>query len=389
MKILHAVEYYYPSLGGAQEIVRRISEHLIKLGHEVTVATTQIPGRASSEHHGVTIEEFAIHGNYTKGMRGEVDRYRKFVIEGKFDVVMVYAAQQWTTDAILEILPQIPAKKVFVPCGFSGLYRKEYKEYFSLMPDWLRQFDWLVFLSETYRDITFARQHGLLNFSVIPNGAAAEEFDQPRMDFRKKYNLADNFLLLTVGGHTGVKGHTFAMRTFTRANIHNATLVIVGNTPLGGGCKRRCELLAGFFNRLPANTRCHKRIILLDPPRAEVVAAYTAADIFVFPSNIEASPLVLFESMAAGLPFITFDVGNAAEIVDWSKGGIVAKTQMRTNGYSYGQASDFARHIEELYQQPEQRLQLGQAGQAAWKKSFTIESLAQRYADLYQQLLRT
>ena len=42
MKILHTVELYHPSQGGMQEVVKQISERLVKLGHEVTVATTKL-----------------------------------------------------------------------------------------------------------------------------------------------------------------------------------------------------------------------------------------------------------------------------------------------------------------------------------------------------------
>lgn len=388
MKILHAVEYYHPSLGGAQEIVRRISEHLVQLGHEVTVATTKIPERQVSEYNGVTIQEFTVSGNKAKGLKGEVEKYRDFVKQGSFDIIMLYAAQQWTVDALLEILPEIKAKKVFVPCGFSGLNLPAYHEYFVRMPEWLNQFDWLVFLSNNYRDIDFAKQHGIQHFSVIPNGAAAEEFTSLPTDFRQKNNLEKTFLVLTVGSHTGVKGHTFAMRTFTKAKINDAALLVIGNTPLGGGCKRRCKILAAVLNQWPGNKKRQKQIIFMDPPRADVLGAYEAANLFIFPSNIEASPLVLFESMASGLPFITFDVGNAKEIITWSGGGMLAKTQHRANGYSYGFASDFAHQIEQLFSNQGLRQQLGQAGKSAWEQSFTIEKLAQKYEELYKQLVK-
>lgn len=36
MKILHTVEFYEPSVGGAQEVIKQISLQLVKRGHEVT-----------------------------------------------------------------------------------------------------------------------------------------------------------------------------------------------------------------------------------------------------------------------------------------------------------------------------------------------------------------
>jgi L-malate glycosyltransferase len=52
----------------------------------------------------------------------------------------------------------------------------------------------------------------------------------------------------------------------------------------------------------------------------ETVAAYQAADLFLFPSDIERSPVVLFEAMASRTPFLTTAVGNAEEIFGWSGG---------------------------------------------------------------------
>jgi len=42
VNILHTVEFYSPSVGGAQEVVRQISELLVKRGHDVTVATMSL-----------------------------------------------------------------------------------------------------------------------------------------------------------------------------------------------------------------------------------------------------------------------------------------------------------------------------------------------------------
>src|SRR5581483_11017062 len=98
MNILHTVEFYWPSTGGSQEVVRQLSERMAAMGHSVTVATTRLPARASTTINGVRIEEFDIEGNAVRGLRGEVDRYKRFLLESKFDVVMNYAAQEWAAD---------------------------------------------------------------------------------------------------------------------------------------------------------------------------------------------------------------------------------------------------------------------------------------------------
>jgi glycosyltransferase involved in cell wall biosynthesis len=134
MKILHAVESYYPSVSGAPEVVRHLSERMVKAGHEVTVACRKLPERKSLKHNGVKIVEFNIRPTSDQGMStvtglaGETKKYQDFLIRGNWDVIMTYAAQQWSTDLILPILDKIKAKKVIVPCGYSGLYDPMYKQ---------------------------------------------------------------------------------------------------------------------------------------------------------------------------------------------------------------------------------------------------------------------
>ena len=62
------------------------------------------------------------------------------------------------------------------------------------------------------------------------------------------------------------------------------------------------------------------RILILNIDREETVAFYQTADLFLFPSNIECSPIVLFEAMASKTPFLVTDVGNSKEIISWSEG---------------------------------------------------------------------
>src|SRR5439155_1573804 len=109
---------------------------------------------------------------------------------------------------------------------------------------------------------------------------------------------------------TGAKGHAVAMEAFRRAKIGPATLVIIGNTIGSVGCLPKCYLQAKF---VALTTLGKKRVLLLNPPRNEVLSAYHAADLFVFGSTIECSPIVLFESAASRTPFVTSDCGNAAE----------------------------------------------------------------------------
>ena len=141
-------------------------------------------------HNGVRIHAFDVSGNLVTGIRGEIDRYRKFLTDFDGDAILIKAAQQWSFDALWPVVDQIKARKVFVPCGFSSFYEPAFKDYFRQLPDILRKFDHLIFYAESYRDVDFARANGITNFSIIPNGASEVEFGrETRQDGRLRDEL--------------------------------------------------------------------------------------------------------------------------------------------------------------------------------------------------------
>jgi hypothetical protein len=130
MKILHTVQDYFPSTGGSEEVVRQLSERLAKRGHEMTVATSRNRSRSSKIINSVKIEEFQLGGNIVNGIIGskkEIRRYQDFIMRSDYDIIMNYAAQIWCTDLVFSLLKNINKKKFLVPCGYSGLGKKEYE----------------------------------------------------------------------------------------------------------------------------------------------------------------------------------------------------------------------------------------------------------------------
>jgi len=415
VRILHTVEYYPPSVGGMQEVVRQLSERLAAMGHDVTVATSKADGREGDLLNRVRIREFDVSGNLVEGMRGDVSGYREFLRGGGFDVMTNFAVQQWATDAAITILDAIPSRKVLVPTGFSRLYFPGYRDYFRSMKKWMRRYDVNVFLSETYRDAAFAREHGIGNRVLIPNGAGEDEFlRESGIDIRDRLGIPpDAFLVLHVGSHTGDKGHREALEIFRRARVRHAVFLVVGNET--GGCDAECRATAKNQNATREFLSAGKRVIVRSLSREETVAAFRSADLFLFPSNVECSPLVLFEAAASGTPFLSTDVGNAAEIAEWTSAGMILPTDKREgadrnegglvprvrrlasaflpvlsppipSGHSRARTEESARVLERLFASPDERRRMAEAGREAWKGRFTWEKIALQYEALYASL---
>jgi glycosyltransferase involved in cell wall biosynthesis len=120
-------------------------------------------------------------------------------------------------------------------------------------------------------------------------------------------------------------------------------------------------------------------LLVTDFERRELVQAYMAADLFVFASNIEYSPLVLYETVAAGTPFLSVPVGHTEEIARWTGGGMICPAEKDERGYTRVAPAVLAREIAKAIEDPKKLSSLGKAGQDAWKERFTWSAIAREY----------
>ncbi len=313
MNILHTVHRYHPFTGGSEEVVRQLSEKLVSLGHTVTVATTPSRERISKEYNGVHIVEFNCSGDIVSGINGDSSAYLEFLRSSKFDIMMNYGAQIWCTDLVFDIAPQLSMKKVLIPLGYYRLNDPRYTEYFRSMPDILRNYDAVVYLSAISPDKEFADKHNLTNGHIIPNGTDLNEFlFTPKGEFRKKHGIGNSFMVLNVSNHSDVKNHPFFWKCVECAKDEGVTFVLIGNSLKSGMKKwlRECYSVCKMKGIL------HKTLVLENVPRREVVQAFVDADLFLFTSAFECSPLVMFESFAAKTLFVTTDCGNVKDFTD-------------------------------------------------------------------------
>jgi glycosyltransferase involved in cell wall biosynthesis len=334
----------------------------------------------------VKVEQFRAGGSLLGRLEGDIDGYRRYVLEGEFDVMMNYAAQQWATDAVFAVLDRIPYPKVMAPCGLSSLFDPNARHYFDALPAILRRYDHLVVHSRNCRDGDFLRRHGLEAVTALPVAAAEDEFGSPVQGrFRTKLGIpADVPLLLSVGSHTGLKGHRETIAAFSRARIGSAALVIVGNTVAWAGCLKSCRRRA---RAVTWTTLGRKKVALLDAPRRDVVDAFHDADLFVFPSNLECGPIVLAESMASATPFVSTPCGMALELVAASGAGIIVEGRTLPSGLMETSTKDVSRAIETLMADAPLRERMGRAGVEYWRANLTWEKIALEYERLCHGLV--
>lgn len=372
-----------------QEVVKQLSVRHLKNGGEVHVFTSSDELRRDAVIDGVIVSSFNISGNSVDGIIGEkseILRFKKEILEGEFDVVTVFAAQHWGCDLFFEVMDNLNSVKVFVPTGFSCLYYPRFKSYYEEMKRNLSRFHLNIFLSHDYRDINFTKKLGLENYVVIPNGACEQEFlgQSELLDFeyRELGLSSDKKIILHVGSFTGLKGQDEAIEIFKKANLVNVDMILVGNI-ISIRSYLKCKLKALVYNLFNKN----KIVLSTRITRDQTLKLYKIASVFLFPSRIECSPIVLFEACASRTPFLSSDVGNSVEISKLTGGGKILKTFQDKRGFSIVDVDEGARVLRELINNDSERGEIARRGYEAWLGSFTWEIIAQQYYSEYLRLI--
>jgi glycosyltransferase involved in cell wall biosynthesis len=115
----------------------------------------------------------------------------------------------------------------------------------------------------------------------------------------------------------------------------------------------------------------------LSEDRAKAVA-YSAADLFLFPTRADVFGLVSLESQACGTPVVSFRVGGVPDHVRPGITGYLARAE---------DAQDFRHGIVQLLEDTSLRDQMSQQCPAIAEQAYSLTLYAQRHIALYEQLL--
>ena len=106
---------------------------------------------------------------------------------------------------------------------------------------------------------------------------------------------------------------------------------------------------------------------------------YSAADLFVFPTRADNLPLTLQESMACGTPMVSFKIGGVPDLVRPGITGYLAQPE---------DTEDFCNGIVQLLEEQNLRDRLSENCRAIALEEYPLELQAQRYIELYHQVLQ-
>jgi glycosyltransferase involved in cell wall biosynthesis len=181
---------------------------------------------------------------------------------------------------------------------------------------------------------------------VIPNGVDTVQFSpamrlarRDRARALRQFHETD-FVFLVIGNDWRNKGLPAILEAMQKLSSTPARLLVVGNdssTP---------------FRAMAENLGIHDRCVW-EPPTADILDAYAAADIYVSPSREDSFGMPVAEAMACGLPVITSKFAGVPSLIDDGIDGFVLPDPH--------DVESLAKLIRMLYEKPELRSRMGQA----------------------------
>ncbi|MEZ5184406.1 MAG: glycosyltransferase [Candidatus Nanopelagicales bacterium] len=217
----------------------------------------------------------------------------------------------------------------------------------------LPRFDAVFAVSDEARDALRA-QYGIASAMTIPNGVDPRAFDDVPATLHLPHPLVGMVARLAPE-----KAPTDFLAT--AAALPGATFALIGDGPMRQDLERRASpnvTFTGFRDDMPG--------------------VYAGLDVLVQPSYREGMPMTILEAMASGVAVVATRVGAAADVIEDGRTGLLVEP---------ADVAALTEAVRRLIDDPGEREAIGKAARAAVAREFTVEAMAQRYAEQYRRLL--
>ena len=306
MKIAIVSEYYYPLLGGITEHVHFFSKECARLGHQVTIITSNAKGGPNypsfPTFDGTGETEVIRLGKsipfYSNGSLARISvgfglkrRMREILKSGQYDMVHIHAP----TIPVLPIMAQLVSKGPTV--GTFHTYFESnilYSIHRNASQDAIENLDGRIAVSKLCVDSL--NKYFTADFDIIPNGVDVEYFSNPPGKIDKFNDGKINILFLArLDPRNGLESLIKAFRLIYK-KYKNIRLIIVGDGPFKTYYQTLVDQdiekdvhFEGFTNGLRPDY-------------------YNLCDIFCFPVQKASFGITILEAMAAKKPIVCSDL---------------------------------------------------------------------------------
>ncbi len=389
MKILQVVST--PPLawdtGGPARIVYEVSKKLVKLGHEVTIVTSDImkPGLRFGSHRRTENES----GVKTLRFRNLSDhlawKHKVFISPGaaiyvrnhvrEYDVVHLQdliSLQAVATSRYCRrcSVPYVlSAHGSLVWLGYSKAPSQLYGRLFG--PNIIDNARFVLALTRSerlqYANLGVAAER----IRLVPNGIETAQYARlpEKGRFKRKLGIReDRRVVLFLGRIHKIKGIDILVESFSRMSsiMDDAILVIAG--PDDGYLTYAKSLVNAFG--------VEDRVLFPGPLYDEdKTEAFMDADVFVLPSEYEAFGITVLEAWACGTPVIVTERSAISDMVELA--GIVVKHD----------ASSLQIALENILKNHDLRIDLGEKGRNLVLGKFNLTEISKNLEGIYNECI--
>lgn len=371
MRILHISKYYFPYMGGVENICKYLVDGMPQ--HEMAVVCFNDKCKdIVDEVNGVKVYRVATWINVARQALSlsYFTVLQKAIKEFKPDVIQFHWANPFPAAVLLCLIP----KHVKLVIHWHMDIIKQAKIYPLIRPietALLKRADLIVVTSPQYRDASKPLQPFKDKVRIVPNAMDESVFELRPGDeeeiqkLKAKYNHKK--IVFFIGRHIQYKGlpHLIEAEKYIKEDCE---IVIAGNGPLTEELKKLCNSdRVHFVGRLGDD---------------ELRWHHYVASVFAFPSitKNEAFGVALAEAMYCGTPAVTFTIEGSG--VNWVSVNNETGIEV-TNGddIAYAKAIDTLLSDEQLHKEYTMK------AQQRVKDMFTIPVMAHAMESCYQELM--
>lgn len=378
MKILQVIQFFGPKHGGSFAVAYELTKHLVKLGHEITVITTDFefdPNFAKSLE-GVEIIPF--HCQYNIGgflLSTSMNSYLQENI-AKFDIIHMHNFRTYQNIIVHKYAIKYNVPYILQAHGTAPriIEKKCLKYIYDIFYGNRLLKDAANVVAVSNVEIDQYSQMGVSTEKVIvvPNGIDIDSFRRlpEKCSFRQKYNINQKYIILYLGRLHERKGLDFLIKSYAELlkEVNDVILVLAG--PDDGYLNKAKSLVDKF------NLEDHVKFTGFISS-VEKLEVYVDADVLVCPSIFEVFGLVPFEAIICGTPVIVTDDCGCGELIKESKSGYLVK---------YGDINSLEEKMRIILENPQHSREFVNSGKKFIYDKLQWEFIVEQIISIYKSL---